>query len=345
MSGAANRIRMVGSYFLPKAAARLGVRPYPQEVVLELTNHCNLACVMCPHKDMTRAKGLMDEALFRRIIDEISGRSELVYLYGTGESLIHPGLCDYIRYARSKGLTTCLSTNGQLMDEAASRALLASGLDFLIVALDGGVRETYESIRVKGSFPRLVDNIRDLLRLKRETRSPVHLTLQMIYMPRNRHEIGSFTGLFSESERVQVDSFRFKPLYETYALQKLPVRHTRPCFWLWNMLSVHWNGHVSLCCMDGDAAYDLGDLNTQSVAEVWNGPGLAAIRASHSRVEYDGMPLCATCDMPELGYFSPLTILGSLFLDAGQVRRLIPLYEKYVLLPAGRTTLPPDGAQ
>lgn len=323
-----NRVKMVSSYLRRGAGARF----YPQEIVIELTNHCNLACVMCPHEEMTRKRGYMEEGLFRKVIDEVRGKTELVYLYGTGESLLHKGLYSMTEYASDAGLATCLSTNGQLMDEESSRRLLDCGLDFLIIALDGGVKQTYESIRVRGNFERLVDNIRTLLRLKEEMRSRTNICLQMIYMEDNAYEVDLFRNLFDQRQSAQVNQFRFKPLFETYANHDRTVHHTKPCYWLWNMMSVTWQGQVDLCCMDFDATYNFGDLNNQSVAEVWNSPAMTVLRARHGVLDYDGMRLCATCDIPEQGYFRLPYVVGSAFVDASFIRRVMPTFEKLFLL-------------
>lgn len=319
---------MVGGYFSP----RLARSTFPQEVVVELTNHCNLACVMCPQKSMRRIKGMMEERLYRKVIDEISGSSELVYLFGTGESLIHPKLDAFIAYAAEKQLYTVLSTNGMLMDEDMARMLLSSRLDYLIVALDGGTKETYENIRIKGNFDVLVRNIKTLLNLKRSLNSKTNICLQMIYMPENDQEITLFRSLFTEMELRGVNQFRFKPLYKTYNLERTFVRKTRPCYWLWNMMSIYWNGEVSLCCMDSDAIHILGNVEKQSVEEVWNSDKLMKIREMSKNLNYKELTLCNTCDIPEQGYFNFFTIFSSIFFSARQVRKLIPVYEKLFLL-------------
>ena len=322
-----NRLKMLLEYF--QGRGKTGY--YPQEMVIELTNHCNLACVMCPHKNMTREKGFMDEDLFGKIVDEISGKTELIYLYGTGESLLNKKLYHYTRYAKSRGLTTCLSTNGLLMDREASIKLVSCDLDYLIIALDGGVKETYESIRIKGDFDKLIANIKLLLQMKAQASTITKICLQMIYMEQNSNEVKLFKKIFTSTERRAVDQFRFKPLYKTYALEKESVVHTRPCYWLWNMMSIYWNGDVALCCMDSDAAYNFGNVGWQTVWEIWNSEALRKVRLKHRHLFYCDMPLCNSCDIPEHGYFNLSTILGSALFSAGQVRQLIPLYEKYVL--------------
>lgn len=323
----ANRLNMIAEYFSERPKRVI----YPQEVVVELTNHCNLSCVMCPQPSMKRAKGFMDEALFQKIIDEIRGRSELVYLYGTGESLLHKALIPYTRYACDSGLTTCLSTNGIPLTGEIAENLLDTRLDYLIIALDGGVRETYESIRVGGDFDRLLGNIKRLLRLRKEKRSRVKIVLQMIYMPGNAHETTLFRELFTREELDQIFQLRFKPHYETYSGRGSQICHTRPCYWLWNMLAIAHNGAVQLCCMDYEA--DITGLNARdtTISGIWNSETFKRYRRWHRQMDYAAIPLCERCDIPEQGYFNNALILGSALLNAGQVRMLLPLYEKLLL--------------
>src|SRR3989344_2984344 len=97
---------------------------FPQKASIELTNHCNLKCVMCPHPIMTRDKGIMDFNLFCRIIDQLKGKTEFVYLYGIGESLLIKNFFDYADYAVKSELSTCLSTNITVMNETIAEKLI-----------------------------------------------------------------------------------------------------------------------------------------------------------------------------------------------------------------------------
>lgn len=323
-----NRFRMVSAYFNGQPRQTI----YPQEVAIELTNHCNLACVMCPHSVMQRDKGFMSEQTFRKIIDDIKGHSELVYLHGIGESVLHKNLCAFADYAASRGLTTVLSTNALPLTEKSATDLLNSSLHYLIVALDGGTKPTYEAIRIKGDFDKLVQKIKMLLRLRRELRSKTRIQMQMIVMPENAHEVEQFKALFTAEEKKEIFQFRFKPLYETYATPKTGVAHTKPCYWLWNMMSIAWNGDVQLCCMDYEASSLNVNVHERSVADIWNSRKMAEMRDKHTALAYHEMPLCNDCDIPEHGYFSNALILASTLLSANQVRQIMPIYEKFVLL-------------
>ncbi|MBF0623656.1 MAG: SPASM domain-containing protein [Magnetococcales bacterium] len=306
----------------------------PREVSIELTNHCNLACVMCPHGTMQRGKGFMEQALFERIIDQCRGQVELVYLYGTGESLLDNRLPGCIRYAKERGLATDLSTNGTLLNEAWARELLTSGLDFLTVCLDGGDKETYESIRIKGNFTVLVANIRTLLRVWREVSSRTRIIIQMIVMDRNLNEVEGFRNLFTSEERNAVFQFRIKPFYDTYRIPKEQIGTTPACFLPWNQMSILWNGDVALCCFDANGKVPLGNVWEQPLRDIWNGTVVQRIRHRQRTGQVHDLPLCSSCGVPRQGYFNPILLFGSAFFRTSRIRILIPYYEQHVLDPA-----------
>ncbi len=97
-------------------------------------------------------------------------------------------------------------------------------------------------------------------------------------------------------------------------------------------MSIYWNGEVSLCCMDSDSGHILGNIRKQSVEEIWNSNKLEKIREMSRNLNYEKLSLCKTCDIPEQGYFNFLTILGSVFINAELIRKIIPFYEKLFLL-------------
>ena len=126
--------------------------PYlPTRLWVEPTSVCNLRCVMCPNKDLSKdQKGFMDFALFRKIVDEVKDFAFDVHLLHRGESLLHPEFFEMVRYAHDAGLVTRFHTNGTLLDEDKARRLIASGLDQFAFSVDGFDAETYEKTRVNG---------------------------------------------------------------------------------------------------------------------------------------------------------------------------------------------------
>src|SRR5206468_2192122 len=146
----------------------------------------NLACPICPHPQMQRAVGYMDPALFRAIIDQAAPELEFAYLHHLGESLFHGRIGELIGYGRSRGAAMGLSTNATFLDERKGRALLDSGLDFLVISVDAASAEAYRALRVGGDFARTVENVRAFLRL-RGPAAHTDVAVQLIVQPANAH--------------------------------------------------------------------------------------------------------------------------------------------------------------
>jgi len=315
---------------------------FPSQVALEVTNHCNLACTICPHGRMTRAKGLMSLASFKAYVDKVASHAEFVYLYGIGESLIHPELPEMINYARRAGIYTYLSTNVMLMDEQWSRRLLESGLQSITFAFDGYTKEQYERIRVKGCFETVIENIKTFLRLKRQLGSRMHTVIQIILTGPDDGSSGGFSNLFSPQELAGVNQIRIKPFYDSFPDRgggdaRGQARHSRRCFFPWNFMFVYQDGRVGLCCVDYDGEIILGDLNSQGSREIWNSPQVLGIRrACHGR-QWEALPLCRACNVPEVSGFSSTMLLISSLVPTGPARKLLPLYEKLFLSKKTRT--------
>jgi radical SAM protein with 4Fe4S-binding SPASM domain len=319
-----NRLKIVLNYFF-----NLDFGFYPQIIEAELTNHCNLECVTCPHKKMTRKKGFMDFNVFKKIIDEVKPYTECINLFGMGESLLHKDFFYFCKYASKNGLLTCLSTNGNLLNKNVSRKLLGCGLDYLIIPLEACKKETYEKIRIKGDFNKLVKNLKYLLSLKSKTKTNTRIILQFICFGENIGELKYLKKLLNKKERKYFQ-LRLKPYCETFVKRDKIVEH-RPCFILWNTMSVTWKGKVNLCCMDYDAIYDLGDIRKNKIKSIWKSSTIKSIRKRHKNFNMGDLKLCKTCGVTEEGYFNKFSILCYSILSWSQIRKLLPLYEKLFL--------------
>lgn len=323
-----DRLKTVYSYYTNKHV----LETYPSHIGIELTNHCNLECIMCPQPRMTRSQGLMSEELFKKIIDEVKGKSEFIYLYGMGESLLHPGFFKLTDYAVKSGLTTSLSTNLTLLNEERSRKLLESGIDFIVLAFDGAGKDTYESIRLGGEFEKSLAQVKKFLQLKNEFKSKCVVDIQFILMDSNKHEAARMEDLFTKEERVAINTFRIKPTFIYPSADNGKIVHNHPCYFLWSTMTITWDGHVSICCMDYDSEVMLGDVRSMSVYEVWNSEKMAGLREKHKKLDYGAIPICDKCTVPEMDYFSTGTILASAILSAPVMRKLLAVYEKSFLV-------------
>ncbi|MBF0166150.1 MAG: radical SAM protein [Alphaproteobacteria bacterium] len=321
-----NRLQSTLDYWgLRKSAAF-----YPQMISTEITNHCNLDCIMCPHGKMTREVGVMPLELFKKIIDEVAGKTELVYLYGLGESTLVKNFPEYAQYAKAKGLSTCLSTNATALTEDRARDLVSCGVDQLILAIDGSSAESYESVRRGADFERTLQNCRTLLQAKKQARSKLHVVVQLILQDANQNDVQYQKDCFTADEIGQIDVFRIKPLFDTFVAPKDIEYKRTPCYFLWNMMAISWTGKVQFCCFDYDATQPLGDVSQQSVAEVWHDQAIRQARQTHRERRHGDISLCKGCSFPEKGYFTLPNLMGQTVLDAMTLRKLLPYAEQYL---------------
>ncbi len=282
----------------------------PTVYAVETTNHCNLDCVMCPRPLMKRQKGFMDVALFEKIVKEAEDFTSIVWLHLFGEPLLHPELDRIIECCHAHGLQAGLSTNCMLLNEDISRKLLESGLDQMIMSLDGATEQTYKKLRKNGDFEQSVGNAMRFLDLKAQGgfKKPV-VSVQVIRMKETDEELDAYRRQW-QGRRVHinikrlntwpVELDRIDPNYRPAERKHIVY----PCKWLWRYAVVFWDGTVVPCFSDFDGEFVLGNLREQSLEQIWNGPAAVELRRQH--VEGNFPQYCVNCDEPVGEWANPL---------------------------------------
>jgi len=274
---------------------------FPVEIALELSNYCNLKCVMCPVPNLKRKRGFMDEFVFKKIVEYLMGESGFIFLpQGFGESLLHPQWAQFINIARRMNIQPItVLTNGMLLSGEKMTAV-SENVDIVVVTLDGSNAKTYESVRVNGSFEKVTKNIKNFLRSRGNSGLP-HFVIRIIRMQDTESEIETFRASWEKAigkgDLIQVSecidwagSVEYRGVTKN---QRMTERH--PCRMLWKNLTVYHDGRVSPCCYDAEGELIVGDILNQSLKEIWNGPLLKNIRNLHLTSQYDKMPICSRC--------------------------------------------------
>lgn len=141
--------------------------PYPTTLMLELTNKCNLRCTMCPREHQYGKEmsiGNMDTALAKKVIDECYPYLQSIGLTGLGETLFAPNLIEIASYVKSrkKSIVIFISSNANIPDFMARVTEVLPLIDTLQISIDG-VGETYDAIRLGGTFGNLESNLTKLM--------------------------------------------------------------------------------------------------------------------------------------------------------------------------------------
>jgi len=278
--------------------------PLPSVLMIENTNHCNAECVMCPRDTLSRKRGFMDLGLLEKIIKELSGmrRKPITHLHGFGEPLLDRLLAEKIQLAKTCGIKrTYIVTNASLLFPETSRKIISAGLDKMKISFYGTDEVSYNNTMKKLNFEATFRNVTDFLRIRKEMkRENPRLILQ--YLPTGTNNAGTeeFRSLWSPLIDPNVgDCLNVSSLHNYgggRVHNRLWNKIVSACYFPWTSMSVLWDGRVVTCCMDYNGVQALGDLNSQSVQEVWNGPVLLGVRNNFRKLDYGEYPVCLSCD-------------------------------------------------
>lgn len=315
----------------------------PRHLQIEIITRCNLACVMCPRTVALSLAGSTDarakwfEAMpldrYTRILDQASGTRSLS-LHGLGEPLLHPNLVEFVEQAVARDIQVRLTTNLTLLTPERTQRFIRSGLDRLIVSLDGASAETYESIRVHASFEKVIANLKGLLAARRALNAArPRVDVNMVVGAANQYEVAAMVRL---CHRLGVDGLILSPVkpanasvapllcppdawdqYIAAARQEaqrlsfsLHVRgHVGPgtdapraerhketwrCRQPWLSSMVEADGSVMPCCNIHDRQHALGNILTEEFREIWAGRCYRSFREALKRPQQVPAP-CAHC--------------------------------------------------
>ena len=167
---------------------------FPQRISIEITNHCNYLCVMCPQSDQTREKGYISPGLYRKIVDECVDYKPMVWNHFIGEPLLHKNFFELLEYAGKKGIRCGFSTNSSFLDDAIIMKILESGVERIELSLDAFTEKTYHNVRGMKNFNEIEKNVRRLLKTKYDMglEEPV-VSIQFVKQQENIHELEEFT--------------------------------------------------------------------------------------------------------------------------------------------------------
>lgn len=315
------RPRRLINFFLVSLSQKLKlIKPFgfPTTLMIEPTNICNLKCPLCPTGAglIKRAKGFLAFNNFKKVIDEVGDFIFHLRLWNWGEPLLNKEIFKMISYAKRKKIFVNLSTNSSFLTKDISRQLINSGLDELIISLDGASEETYEKYRKGGNFEDIINSLKFLIsEKKRLDKKFPYIKLQFIIMKHNEHEIEKIKYL---SKKLKVDELVFKTVgimdyfskedikkylpqnkkYSRYSLAgdnvSTKTRINNQCDFLWNEFVINWDGTVIPCCFDMNNKYVLGDIFNQTVKEIWVSKKYVGFRKIILKNKKD-IDLCKDC--------------------------------------------------
>jgi len=312
-----NALNVLGSFYISRMLKRPIQWGFPISVSFEPTTSCNLRCPECPSglRAFTRPTGMLENSFFKQTIDEM--HRELLYLifYFQGEPYLNPAFLDMVKYASSKKIYTATSTNAHYLNDENARKTVESGLDRLIISIDGTTQEVYQQYRVGGKLEKVLEGAKNIIKWKRELKSKKPFVIfQFLVVKHNEHQIPDVQKLAIEIgadavwlKTAQIydyenDPNQLIPSINKYSRYKKNIaglyqpknKLANHCWKLWHANVITWDGLVVPCCFDKDATHKLGDLSSQSFRETWKNPAYKKFRSSLMQGRKN-IEICANC--------------------------------------------------
>ncbi|MBI3500695.1 MAG: SPASM domain-containing protein [Bacteroidetes bacterium] len=313
-----NAGKVLAGYYFSKWTKKPHQWGMPVSIAIEPTTSCNLRCPECPSglRSFTRETGMLNENFFQKIIDEL--HKEIFYLtfYFQGEPYLNPKFLEMVEYASEKNIYTATSTNAHYLDDENAKATVESGLDRLIISIDGTTQESYQSYRIGGDLQKVIDGTKNILKWKKKLKSKTpYVIFQFVVFRQNENEVEEIKKLGKELgvNEVKIKSAQIYdyengneriPTKEEFSRYKksetnsqFEIRNSQSiasCWRMWNSCVITWDGKIVPCCFDKDAKHQLGDLKERSFKDIWFNGSYTKFRSAllKSRKEID---ICKNC--------------------------------------------------
>ena len=312
-----NGIKVLSSFYISRFTKDPVQWGYPVSISFEPTTSCNLRCPECPSglRQFTRPTGMLKKDFFTETIDDIHKHLLYLIFYFQGEPYLNTDFLDMVKYASSKGIYTATSTNAHYLTDEAARKTVESGLDRLIISIDGTTQDVYQQYRIGGNLDKVLEGAKNIVKWKKELNSKTPFVFfQFLVVKPNEHQVEDIKRLAKE---VGVDEVRFKTAqvydFENDPNQLIPTtdkfsrykknkdgtysaknKLANRCWKLWHANVITWDGLVVPCCFDKDATHQLGNLKNESFKNIWHNSNYKQFRSEllKSRKNID---ICSNC--------------------------------------------------
>lgn len=282
---------------------RFEAQEFPMMCVLSFIYVCNSSCPSCPYtnsmiRDDYKDRPFMNEDTFKIISDQCGRYNAWVRLSGGGEPMLHPRAVELMEYAKKAGAKIGLITNGSLFNEENSRQLLKAQIDMIEFSVDASDPKTYERVRNGLNWDALLRNVKMMVKLRNELKSPTKIIASGV------SQVGVDIEAVARFWEPIVDNFQ-KRKYLTWGINDpsksadpipyLPSEELIPCPFIFERLNIDSRGKVMVCGFDIAAKTDMGNIHEKTIKEIWLGEGFEYYRKMHLARKGNEIEICKNC--------------------------------------------------
>ena len=290
-------------YDCSKSGKNLG-QEYPPLVQIEVASSCNYRCVFCYQTDSSFSgrssdhMGMMSLDLFKLLIDEINGKIPYITIASRGEPLLNPHLKEMLYYAKGKFLDIKINTNGSLLTPELTQCILDC-CNTIVISADAESAETYERLRVNGSFKRLISNITMLKEASslHPRRKKVRIRISGVFYSEESQDYQTYQRFFDKFAD-ETSFVQYNPWEKIYTLS--PNEKKSSCSQLLYRFFVWQDGTYNVCDMDYKSTLCSGEKPigpNKSLLEAWQSTRIKQIRLSHIEGRRMELEPCKRCPL------------------------------------------------
>ncbi len=283
---------------------------FPSQVIVDVSEICNLACIHCPHTDFKKSEHydgrLLDPALNQRMVDEVAtfgkGLTQYIRYTSNGEPMTHPKIYDMLTYAKEKsGVTVALTTNGKLFRKETIDRLLKTGVDVIDISIDASSEAVYQQIRVGGKLAPLIENLRYLIQQKNTLGLSTKIVTSYVEQPKNTHETQDFEKFWKAEGADFVVVRRLhsaagcNPDVAAKMSASLSGTKRKPCVYPWERIVLGPSGSLAFCPADWTHGSLFIDYRQTTIKETWQGEFYNKLREAHLKNDFKNHKFCGQC--------------------------------------------------
>lgn len=281
---------------------------FPSQVLVDITEVCNLACAHCPHADFERSARYRGRHLApdlnAKLVEEVRrhgrGLTRYIRYSSNGEPLLHPRGVEMMEdAARRSGVFVTLTTNGTLLDEGKAERLLAAGVHMIDVSIDAFTSETYARIRRKGDLSVTRANVLRLIEKARCPGSVTRVVVSFVEQPANAPEAADFESFWKDHGADYVVVRRLHSCsgakVDLAEERRRAGKARRPCLYPWERIVLNARGDLAFCPSDWVHGSTVADYRETTVRETWRGKRYRELRAAHLAKDFSRFPFCGQC--------------------------------------------------
>ncbi len=309
-----NGIKIYRSFLKASKNKATVMRGMPVAASIEPTTSCNLRCPQCPSglRSFTRDTGKLDILFYEKFIEDNYKTLLYLLLYFQGEPYLHPQFLLMVKIAAKRKIYTATSTNAHYLDKKTAQNTVESGLDRIIISIDGVTTESYKKYRIGGNLEKVLQGTKNLVEAKKSQKCKTPFIIwQFIVFKHNEGEISAVKKLGKQlgvdlvsiktaqvyddkgAEELLPKNDQYNRYTKNHSLKLAENNHSK-CWKMWHSCVVTWDGNVVPCCFDKDASYQFGNLKTNSLAHIWHNEKYEAFRNTLWQGRKN-IPICNNC--------------------------------------------------